>query len=285
MKDNFEKFGSKKERKFLPEKLKRVEKVLEEAGAELKKISTLFNQKGFLVDEECRLDLEKLKKIKGLYAPKVVESDKKRVATRKKEIEAERERLLASKNFDGVFLQKIGELTEKLKTISFNKFWFKDRFFGLRTSFYDDYFNGIDEIILDPKTPRVVAAIDITSKKEALRSKIDELRRKTQNPQSIKLDYGVVAKETKEGLKITYQPLKEIPLLIFAFEESYEKTLEWWQAIKNEDKKFLDDLLKKEVWLLKEQCRVCSESLNIPKSLRREYQALFNFFSKVLEEK
>ena len=46
--------------------------------------------------------------------------------------------------------------------MAFNKLWFKKRLITVRTSKYDDYFNGIDEIIFDTKTFQPLAAVDTT---------------------------------------------------------------------------------------------------------------------------
>jgi len=276
MKFYFEKNSSKKEKRELSVEIKEKEKFID---LTLKEVSNSLREKGFLVDSSCRLNLEELIK-RDIYSPSIVKKDIKK-AKRKEEIFRQEEKTLLRKGKTKEwYLKKIGEIVEKLKTISFNNFWFKGRFFALRTSLYDDYFNGVDQIILDanPKKPKVLAAIDTTSLKGAWQEKVEKIIEKIKNPEKIKIDYGVVARKEKNTLKIEYKELKGIPLLILAFKENEEEILKWFSALENQDKNYLNLLLKDQLTKLKEQCKIFSQIAH--PSLKREYCLLEKFFEK-----
>jgi len=276
MKFHFEKNPYKKEKSKLSIEIKEKEKFID---LTLKEISNSLRERGFLVDSSCRLNLEELAK-RDIYSPLVVKRDIKR-AEKKREIFRQEEKTLLKKGKTKEwYLKKIGGIVEKLKTISFNNFWFKGKFFALRTSLHDDYFNGIDQIILDanPKKPKVLAAIDTTSLKGAWQEKAEKIIKKIKNPERIKIDYGVLARKEKNTLKIEYKELKGIPLLILAFKENEEEILKWFGALENRDKNYLNSLLKEQLAKLKEQCKIFSQIAH--PSLKKEYCLLEKFFEK-----
>ena len=276
MKFHFEKNPYKKEKSKLSIEIKEKEKFIDLA---LKEISNSLRERGFLVDSSCRLNLEELAK-RDIYSPLVVKRDIKRAEKKREIFRQEEKNLLKKGKTKEWYLKKIGGIVEKLKTISFNNFWFKEKFFALRTSLYDDYFNGIDQIILDanPKKPKVLAAIDTTSLKGAWQEKAEKIIKKIKNPERIKIDYGVLARKEKNTLKIEYKELKGIPLLILAFKENEEEILKWFGALENRDKNYLNSLLKEQLAKLKEQCKIFSQIAH--PSLKKEYCLLEKFFEK-----
>ena len=276
MKFHFEKNPYKKEKSKLSIEIKEKEKFID---LTLKEISNSLRERGFLVDSSCRLNLEELAK-KDIYSPLVVKRDIKRAEKKREIFRQEEKSLLKKGKTKEWYLKKIGGIVEKLKTISFNNFWFKGKFFALRTSLYDDYFNGIDQIILDanPKKPKVLAAIDTTSLKGAWQEKAEKIIKKIKNPERIKIDYGVLARKEKNTLKIEYKELKGIPLLILAFKENEEEILKWFGALENRDKNYLNSLLKEQLAKLKEQCKIFSQIAH--PSLKKEYCLLEKFFEK-----
>jgi len=276
MKFHFEKNPYKKEKSKLSIEIKEKEKFID---LTLKEISNSLRERGFLVDSSCRLNLEELAK-KDIYSPLVVKRDIKRAEKKREIFRQEEKNLLKKGKTKEWYLKKIGGIVEKLKTISFNNFWFKEKFFALRTSLYDDYFNGIDQIILDanPKKPKVLAAIDTTSLKGAWQEKAEKIIKKIKNPERIKIDYGVLARKEKNTLKIEYKELKGIPLLILAFKENEEEILKWFGALENRDKNYLNSLLKEQLAKLKEQCKIFSQIAH--PSLKKEYCLLEKFFEK-----
>jgi hypothetical protein len=112
------------------------------------------------------------------------------------------------KKFEG---KEVGELTgefmERFVPLIFRD-WFQNRIIVIRTSEYDDYFNGVDHLILHPETLKVLAAIDTTTNwKEKIKNpKVMETIKK-----GVKIFYGV--NYTKEG-KINFGSLNEIPIFI-----------------------------------------------------------------------
>jgi len=276
MKFHFEKNPYKKEKSKLSIEIKEKEKFID---LTLKEISNSLRERGFLVDSSCRLNLEELAK-RDIYSPLVVKRDIKRAEKKREIFRQEEKSLLKKGKTKEWYLKKIGGIVEKLKTISFNNFWFKGKFFALRTSLYDDYFNGIDQIILDanPKKPKVLAAIDTTSLKGAWQEKAEKIIKKIKNPERIKIDYGVLARKEKNTLKIEYKELKGIPLLILAFKENEEEILKWFDALENRDKNYLNSLLKEQLAKLKEQCKIFSQIAH--PSLKKEYCLLEKFFEK-----
>ncbi len=276
MKFHFEKNPYKKEKSKLSIEIKEKEKFID---LTLKEISNSLRERGFLVDSSCRLNLEELAK-RDIYSPLVVKRDIKRAEKKREIFRQEEKSLLKKGKTKEWYLKKIGGIVEKLKTISFNNFWFKGKFFALRTSLYDDYFNGIDQIILDanPKKPKVLAAIDTTSLKGAWQEKAEKIIKKIKNPERIKIDYGVLARKEKNTLKIEYKELKGIPLLILAFKENEEEILKWFGALENRDKNYLNSLLKEQLAKLKEQCKIFSQIAH--PSLKKEYCLLEKFFEK-----
>ena len=276
MKFHFEKNPYKKEKSKLSIEIKEKEKFID---LTLKEISNSLRERGFLVDSSCRLNLEELAK-RDIYSPLVVKRDIKRAEKKREIFRQEEKNLLKKGKTKEWYLKKIGGIVEKLKTISFNNFWFKGKFFALRTSLYDDYFNGIDQIILDanPKKPKVLAAIDTTSLKGAWQEKAEKIIKKIKNPEGIKIDYGVLARKEKNTLKIEYKELKGIPLLILAFKENEEEILKWFGALENRDKNYLNSLLKEQLAKLKEQCKIFSQIAH--PSLKKEYCLLEKFFEK-----
>ena len=102
--------------------------------------------RGFPVGADGRLLPEEYK---GIYRPEEITNDLRKV------------RLLESKYREEEG-KPIGDLLEVAKTLAFNRFWFGGRLIAVRASNYDDYFNGVDEIIFDAETFQSLAAIDTT---------------------------------------------------------------------------------------------------------------------------
>ena len=274
----------KLEKKSLPENIEVLESIDKGIKPELKSLAGALRKKGFFLDDDCRIDLEKMKELQpSLYSLQVIERHQKRSITKKRELLENKKRLEKNGEYDKLYLQSVGDVVEKLKTVSFNNFWFKGKFIALRTSLYDDYFNGIDEFILDPDSapPRVIAAIDETSEKAAWQTKANDLVRKIKRPDLIKIDYGALARNSFGGLKIEYRELKNVPILILAFRQNERDILKWYQAIKGKDKGYLSRLLDDQVEKIKAQCKVFSTIDGISPKLEEQYRDLLNFFQNL----
>lgn len=119
---------------------------------------------GAPVDDETRIDMNAFSKI-GQYEPAMIQDDLRQVA--------EKEKLFISQNRPEELLAKnVGELLEVTKTILFNKYWFKKNFIALRTSKFDDYHFGIDELIFDTATFQPLAVIDTSTIHKNIHAKV-----------------------------------------------------------------------------------------------------------------
>jgi len=196
------------------EKLTELKPFLEELSKELQ-------EKGFFLDKDCRIKEEEFKDI---FPKKEIEKDKKIVENLEKKF---------SKN-------KEGELLEVIKTIVFNKFWFSNNLISLRTSKFDDYCNGVDEIILDLKTKQPLAAVDETT--DPL-GKIEKVKEKIIQGSSVK--YGFSLSESK----INKRSLENLPTFIVSLKP--EELINLTQALLNKDN--LESFEKKVVNFLLEQ--------------------------------
>jgi len=178
---------------------------IEKLLPELKEISEELKEKNFPVDEVCRINTEAFKDI---FGERVIMADQKIVEkTERKFLEKE------NKN--------IGELLETVKTIAFNKLWFKERLISLRTSKFDDYFNGVDEVIFDTETHQPLAAVDTTTNiNEKIEKMIDKIKKGSQ------VKYGFYIKDN-----IRKGSLNDLPTFIISLKP--EELLEFTQKIIN----------------------------------------------------
>lgn len=222
----------------------------------LKEISFQLKEKKFSVDENCRIDQNAFEEI---FSKKVILMDLKAVEN-------------LEKKFNNKDSKNIGELLEVAKTISFNKFWFNDNLITLRTSKFDDYFNGVDELIFDQKTKEPLAAVDTTSNIKEKSLKIIE---KIKNGSQIK--YGFYIKnEVKKG------SLNDLPTFIISINS--EKLIE--MAEKIVEGKSTDEFLKKEkieiLKSLKEQSEQFSKIAN--EKLKYAYKRTTEIFENLLNQ-
>ncbi len=118
------------------EKLAELLPLLEQLAKEL--------QSRFPVGKDCRIQTQEFEDV---FSLEEIKKDQKRVESLEKKF--------SEKN--------IGELLEVIKTLTFNQLWFSNDLISLRTSKFDDYCNGVDEVVIDIKTNEVLAAIDETT--------------------------------------------------------------------------------------------------------------------------
>jgi len=107
------------------------------------KLSKDLRAKGIPVNNECRLQISGFKNV---YPQDDIEIDIKIVLELQKKWSEE----------GGI--KKEGEQFEIIKTIIFNKFLGND-FVVVRSSLYDDFKNGVDNIILDKKNRKLSLCI------------------------------------------------------------------------------------------------------------------------------
>ena len=146
-----------------------VEKYLEELKTPLKERAEKLREKGFPVSDDCRIDPSKFL---AFIAETEIKKDLYRVAEQEKQWLMENSLKKPTEQAHQRIIQKNGELLETVKTLGMNESWFSGRFVTVRTSKFDDYFNGVDNLIFDTVTFQPIAAIDDTTnllnKKDAI---------------------------------------------------------------------------------------------------------------------
>lgn len=179
------------------------------SGAQIEKIMDLqeklsenLRAEGIPVNNECRLQISGFKNV---YPQDDIEIDIKIVLELQKKWSEE----------GGV--KKEGEQFEIIKTIIFNKFLGND-FVAVRSSLYDDFKNGIDNIILDKKTGNLVCAFDEVasiSGKE-FEDKKDKVLSRNIKQKGVKLKYSIYLKDGE----IALGPTEQIPIFYLALPSS-----------------------------------------------------------------
>lgn len=110
-------------------------------------ISEELKTEGMPVDSNCRINADEFT---SLHSPTTLSADREKV--RKKELEWGKDKKEAE------FL-KYSEQLEMLTTAIFYKNLYKD-FMVMRTSKFDDYFNHVDNVIIDRENGMLVCAFD-----------------------------------------------------------------------------------------------------------------------------
>jgi len=238
--DFLKKFGNFKD----PEEIQRqrIERIKEQnpeyKGKEklkekLREISKELLEEGFPVREDARIECSS-EFFNDIYTEEEQEKRMRKLEKFEKEIHGEDE--------EGR-MNTAGELLEMRKTTLFNKF-LEDSFRVIRTSKYDDYFNHLDNIIMDRETGEMVAAFDEVS---ALadpdkRNKDPRFREKEEKVFDInasgggRLDYGFQLLEDEEEKKIIPAKLENIPVFWIPLSgSSVEESVKKFGSEKEED--------------------------------------------------
>ena len=228
---------------------------LEDLKESISKEALELTKRGFPVTEECRIDH---RRFSMLYPEDEIEAD------------AEKVRDLESKFEKDIREKKIGDLLEVSKTLAFNKFWFNQRLVAVRASKYDDYANGIDELVLDTQTHEPLALIDTTTNWE---SKVNELMRKIQSGGRVK--YGLRFDKEDKVRQVAYERL---PILILSLHD--DEVLRLAADIKrgelSRESRQLERIVKE---------TIARESLNlkdiVPPKIRELYDRVLKIFREL----
>lgn len=175
---------------------------------ELKEESVNLRERGFAVDEECRIDPNVFREFLGKTRAlaDVVDEDNHRV-----ELLEKRQKYKDETRSPAEKLQELkGEILEMNKTLAFNQSWFGKRLVAVRTAKYDDFENHVDQLILDTKTGSPFAAVDITTDWK-IKAQSPDLAKRLQKGCQVK--YGF--KLNSEG-KVQKQSHDNLPLFIIA---------------------------------------------------------------------
>jgi len=219
------------------------------------KLSENLRSEGIPVTNECRLQISGFQ---GVYPQDEIEIDIRIVLELQKKWSEE----------GGI--KKEGEQFEVIKTIIFNKFLGND-FVAVRSSLYDDFKNGVDNIILDKKTGNLICAFDEVasiSGKE-FEDKKEKVLSKNIKQKGVKLKYGIYLK----GEKIDLGPIQNIPLFYLALpsdrlKEAIKKLSPSLEEKTDYEKKlfeFFISLIKHQIKTLKlypQMDEVLSQSIN-----------------------
>lgn len=189
----------------------RLRNLRERLSSQAKELETV----GYPVSEDCRIDPVKWQKLAG---PARVETDLLRedadyVARRKRQFKKRPHELT----------ERWGELLEVSKTFAMNR-QLKDRGVTvLRTAEYDDYKNGVDELIIDSQTRQVVAAVDAsTDAKQAFQKTVEDLQKYGGKPAC----YGVGLSKEDKLEKVNYPSLP-----VFVISLKPKELYRWAEAL------------------------------------------------------
>lgn len=188
------------------------EKYLERLAEPLRREAGKLKSKGFPVDDNCRVDLQLFSDV---VSPSVINKDRATVA----DLEGISQRRLAEAEDpeEEKIRRANGELLERVKTLSINNLWFEGRLISVRTSKYDDFANGVDNLILDTETNQPLAAIDDTT---GFISKIEKLEERKISEGAI-VRYGV---DYSKG-KINKKSYNKLPIFIISANPERVRTL------------------------------------------------------------
>lgn len=169
------------------ETLERTKERLRELLPLLNEESESLKKAGFPVNSDCRLMPEAYEEI---YRREEIADDLKKAQSL--EIDFQKQ--------PG---KEIGDLLEITKTLAFNRSWFGGRLIAVRASKYDDYFNGVDEMIFDAESSQALAAIDTTinplsSLGKEGRREADKILKKVRSGAKIKYGASLSGEDAKK---------------------------------------------------------------------------------------
>ena len=204
----------------------------------------------------------------------VLEKIKKEVIDRDKKLVQEKEASFDQNSPD----QTSGEILEAVKTLAFNQEWFGGRLVAVRTTKYDDYFNGVDQLILDTETQEVIAAVDTTTNP---RKKAQELYRKISTGGNVR--YGVGLNKENKVEKRSYSGSQTLPIFIISIDKLSLDNLsnDFSDQKFSESSKQLGN--KKILPSLREQSKIFSKDSKVVESLRAAYARTEKIFDDILK--
>ncbi len=255
-------------------KEKRENKDIHELQEFTRKVAESARAEGVPVNDDCRIDMnafENLKcDMKGIYSRERIERDQKladKIMDRGGHLEPEEK------------LKNSGEKLETLKTCIFHKF-LKDDFIVVRSSEYDDVNNGIDNIVLEKKTGKILCAIDEVADNSGhiFRKKQEKIAEENLKNGGTFVKYGL----DMENEKVVLAPRMNVPVFYLALsKDQVEKGVKDFKVSgKKSDteeayyKKFISSMLEQTSLMSSEY-----ENSNINKNLKKN----INYFYNILE--
>jgi len=232
----------------------RAERGEEGLRKQLKEIAAELKESGIGVDDECRINMEAYRN-EPKYANSVVK-DKAEVADMEKTWKEQEKRasagIIDAKTHDKK--NRSGEQMEMFKTALFNKA-IGGKFFVLRSSRFDDYKHGIDNIIVEKETGAVVGAFDEVVSRDGELDKGSKIRA-INGTKGGYLKYGVGL----ENGKATKQENARIPLFYLALTyKELENAISSFESDQENLSELEKKLLKKLADSVKEQIEPISK--------------------------
>lgn len=217
------------------------------------------------LDQELRINIKEASK--RLFDINDIESDLKKVENLEKKFLNIEEK----KNFI------IGEIFEISKTLISNKIFKNGLVF--RTSKYDDYLNGVDEIFIDKKSGEVLAVIDTTT--NIFSKDADIIIDRIINGAKIKYGLKIITEENKRKI-IWAKNLNNLPVLYLYLKK--EKVNKLAEAIIDNNNQIIEEIvneIKKNLIFFIESVinkvilsNIDNKNLDILNDLRKKYEQI-----------
>ncbi len=262
--EKYKQKGWKTEKEYYGKSKEKAESYFEkiqEIKSKVKEISKELNEeKGFPLTKDCRVDYRS-----EFFPRKESKKDQKTVDILKEKFGKKKERG-----------ESYGEQLELLKTAIFNKFLGND-FYVFRSSEYDDFSNGIDNVLIHKKSGKTICAFDeVASEKfnlEKLKEKIKKVQKINTGKEKGELKYGF---KIKGNGKIEAAQLKQIPVFYLPFSKENLKAGIKNFGYKKNDQKTFSIFIKR----IKKQI----ESLNKIENQEKDWQERLQMFSKMIKK-
>ncbi len=208
------------ERPFAFEKESRTENVYEKLTEAMSEVATEVNtelyrrwQQKALVDEQGRLVENNFTKDyqSGPYTNGEINADNKKIAEQEKSWAGSQRIEEWKKSKDRA---KSNQL-EMVITLLLHKA-LGDKYLVVRSTAYDDYFNGVDNLILDKNTGEVICAFDDFNDNslDAERHLSKEKKMARKNAEGVKVKYGLTIKNNK----IQRQAISNTPIFLLSMD-------------------------------------------------------------------
>jgi hypothetical protein len=244
------------------------------------KVAESARAEGVPVNDDCRIDMNAFEDLecdmKGIYSRERIERDQK----------------LADKiiNIDGHLepeekLKNSGEKLETLKTCIFHKF-LKNDFIVVRSSEYDDVNNGIDNIVLEKKTGKILCAIDEVADNSGhvFRKKQEKIAEENLRNGGTFVKYGL---DIENG-KVILAPRMNVPIFYLALSKNQvEKGVKDFKISGEKSdtekayyKEFISSMLEQTSLMSSEY-----ENSNINKNLKENINYFYNILEKIQNQK
>lgn len=251
------------------EELERVDSLHGDLKELIKEEAASLRDLGFPVDDEIRVEMSVFGGVGHI--------NDARLAADRQEIRYLEQELRRREREAGVEIRdKSGELLEMVKTVGMNRLWSGGRFIAVRTSKFDDYENGVDNLLFDTMTNTPIAAFDEAAGGSVFQKNPERLLRNL--TEGAKVRYGL---EYDDG-RITKKSYEDDRLPLFIIRASLEELCVLAEDIKkNEVSERGADILRTIFGNLGTQAGAISQRAK--PEVRKRYEAALATFSEISE--